>query len=104
MPPFRVHSRAKLDVLEIVDYLTSRSPQAALRFIDAIDATYARIRVMPRTGGRLLWPDRQEQDWRAVRVLGFKNYVVYYRIDPESVHVVRVAHGSRDQESMLHST
>lgn len=57
----------------------------------------------PRSGGRLLRPDRQEQDWRSVRVLGFKSYIVYYWVDPETVHIVRVAHGSRDLESLLRS-
>ena len=103
MRRFRVYSLAKLDILEIVDYLKSRSPKAALRFIEAVDATIARIRAMPRTGGPLLRPDRQEQDWRSVRVLGFKNYIVYYRIDPDLVHVVRLAHASRDLESLLQS-
>ena len=103
MPRFRVHSRATLDVLEIVVYLSSRSPQAALRFIDAVDATYARIRALPQAGARLFRPDRQEQDWRFARVSGFKSYVVYYRVDYEVVSIVRVAHGSRDTESLLRS-
>lgn len=104
MPSFRIHSRAKLDLLEIVDYLTSRSPRAAIRFIDAVDATYARIRSMPRSGARLLRHDRAEQEWRYMRVSGFKQYVIFYRADGQSTHVIRIAHTSRDIESMLRSS
>ncbi len=104
MPQFRIHSCAKLDVLEIVDYLTSRSPQAALRFVDAVDATYARIRSMPRAGVRLLRHDRAEQDWRYMHIAGFKRYIIYYRVDSDVTRVIRVAHGSRDIESILRAT
>jgi plasmid stabilization system protein ParE len=98
-----IRPRARLDVVEIFDYLTARSPAAAIRFVDAVEEAYRRIKADPKLGMRLLRPGREHQDWRFRRIPGFECYLAYYLIEVDGTRVIRVLHGSRDLESALQS-
>jgi toxin ParE1/3/4 len=38
---------------------------------------------------------------RWTRVKGFKNYLVFFRVNSTTIEVARVLHGARDLESLL---
>lgn len=37
----------------------------------------------------------------SVRAIGFRKYVIYYRIESETITILRVLHGSRDHTQLL---
>ncbi|MEM1013786.1 MAG: type II toxin-antitoxin system RelE/ParE family toxin, partial [Planctomycetota bacterium] len=41
-------------------------------------------------------PERTEGPLRRRIITGFKNYLLFYRFDDETVTVTRILHGSRD--------
>ena len=46
---------------------------------------------------------RREELAPGIRSLPFRRYVVFYRLSPTSLLIVRVLHGARDVESVLES-
>jgi toxin ParE1/3/4 len=99
--PLVVHPRADLDVMECFTYLAQRNAAAAKRFLDAIEQLLPTIASRPNDGHRYLHAKRETEDWRYVRVPGFKKYLAFYRITDAAVEVVRIVHGSRDLETIF---
>lgn len=99
--PLRVHPRADLDILETFTFLAGRNPDAARRFLDVVEKTLLAIEANPADGHRYLHGRREEEDWRYVRLAGFKKYLVFYRLAATVVEVVRVVHGSRDLDAIF---
>jgi len=99
--PLIVHPRADLDQLECFTFLARSSPNAARRFLDAIEASLRKIAESPESGHRYLNAKRDDEDWRYRRVPGFKSYLIFYRINESQTEVVRIVHGSRDLDSIF---
>jgi len=75
-----IYPRAELDQLEAFSYLASQAPDAARRFLDAVEEALHSIARTPESGHRYLNARRAEDDWRYLRLTGFKKYFVFYRI------------------------
>lgn len=99
--PIRLRSAAENDVAEHARYLQVRSVDAAIRFLDAFDATIALIASSPGIGGDCHFQNRQFDKVRVWPIVGFKNYLVFYRILTDEIEVVRVIHGARDLASIF---
>jgi toxin ParE1/3/4 len=94
---------AALDDLDaIVDYLRERNPLAAIRFVEAAQATFEHIAFMPFAYPKLRTELRALADLRWRTLTGaFNRYLVFYRVAADHVDVVRVLHSARDLESIL---
>lgn len=90
MTPLQISEPASLELAEAVRWHEERRPGWGGRLFDAVAGTLALIESFPEVGslrsGRL--PSRQ------LKVRGFP-YVVAYRIRPNNVYIVAVAHTSR---------
>ena len=87
----------------IVDYLRERNPLAAVRFVEAAQATFEHIAFMPRAYPKLRTerPELRGLRWRALTG-AFKGYLVFYRVDADDlVDVVRLVHSARDLDRIL---
>lgn len=86
--------RAKLDIESIALYLgfERRSPQAAQKAVRSIDATIARIRQFPDSGGRLALEGLVHE----YRTAHANPYTVFYRFDDEAVTIYRILHQRQD--------
>jgi toxin ParE1/3/4 len=84
------------NLIEQAGYISHDNLDAALRFLDAAEATFEFLAdhrevgemfpsTNPRTAGMRVWP-----------VDGFRNHLVFYRPTDDGVDIVRVLHGSRD--------
>jgi len=47
--------------------------------LDAVEAALFSIEKQPEAGNRYLHGHREDEDWRYVRLRGFKKYLVFYR-------------------------
>lgn len=87
------------DLLEHVDFLSQRNPNAAERFLDAVEASFNFLAENPLLGGVCAFEHPAAQDLRHWSIRGFKNYVAFYRPLPNGVEIVRLLHAARNTET-----
>ncbi len=83
------------DLDEIAAYIAADNPVRAVRFIDEIDAFFARIGENPRQ--YQLRPDIRPD----MRLAVHGHYVILFRIRADCVSVERVVHGARNLVNLL---
>ena len=100
--PVIVTPKARQDVFEIADYIATQSFEAAMRFIDQAEASFERLSQMPKIG--TVCPVKQPETVgiRVWPVAGFPNHLIFYRPETEHLRIIRVLHGARDWETLLH--
>ena len=96
MPLLTQESLAAWDLRDHLEYLMDRDTNIAMRFVDAVEIAYQKIKDHPETG--FLWGFESEslQSVRAYLVPGFPNHVIFFRKNADEVRVLRVLHASRD--------
>jgi toxin ParE1/3/4 len=82
--------RARVDLLEIGDYIAQRSPLAALRFVDELMERTKVLVEQPRSG-RIV-PEIGTEDFRE---LIHGNYRLVYRLFGDQAHILTVFEGHR---------
>jgi plasmid stabilization system protein ParE len=85
----RFNRLAIKDYREAREYYAARSPAAAARFVEAVDAAVRRILRAPDSLPVVVGK------YRRVRVDRFPHSLVYYVRDEHDVRIVAVAHPSR---------
>jgi toxin ParE1/3/4 len=95
---------AKADIVACHDYLAERNPDAARRFVDAVEETCGLIGLSP-LGYPVIEPPKKGRPMpvplRKRFVKGFERYLVFYYLADGKVHILRVLHGARDISSIL---
>jgi toxin ParE1/3/4 len=99
--PVRLRGAAENDVAGHALYLQNSSVEAAVRFLDAFDATIALLGRSPEIGGTCRFQNRLFDGFRVWPIAGFKSHLIFYRILPDEIEVVRVIHGARDLKSIF---
>ena len=100
---YRLRPAAVEDIETIIDYLRERNPVAAVRFVEAAQATFEHIAFMANAYPtvRTATPALAEMRWRPLTG-SFDRYLVFYRVAGEDqVDVVRVLHSARDLDPIL---
>ena len=81
---------ARLDLIELHDYIARDRPAAAARFIDRLEQTCAWLAINREIGERVDWV-RQ-----GARMFPVGNHIIFYTIVEQDIQVLRVVHGARD--------
>lgn len=81
--------------------LTENLPDVAVRFRDAVRQTVESLRQHPLVGPRYHSHHPQLQSLRSWPVTGFEAIRIYYLLDNDAIHVIRVLHGKRDVKRIL---
>jgi toxin ParE1/3/4 len=84
------------DLEEQAEYIRLRSPQAALRFLDAAEALFQQLASMPGMGERFETANPLLEDLRCFPIPKFPSQIVYYKPLRDGIVVIRVLHGARD--------
>lgn len=92
---------ARRDLEEIAEHIRRDSPRAALRFVDAAEATFQLIARMPHLGTLYEPDDPTLPVLRFLPIAKFRKYLIFYRPTPDGIEVVRVLHGARDIRGIL---
>lgn len=66
------------------------------RFLRAVDETFEVLARHPRFGRVIRTSSRLLPELRILRIKGFPNFLVCYRLTKRGVEVLRVVHGARD--------
>jgi len=90
MKPIRIRPCANAEIDALADYIACDSPDAAMRFLDAVQKSFNLISAqryahLPKLEGLRMLP-----------VSDFEKHWVFYIERPGYIDVLRVLHGSRD--------
>jgi len=88
---------ARQDYRDIWRYIANDNPAAANRLLWRIDAKLERYADNPRRGAT------RDNLTPGLRSFPVGNYLVFYRIVPDGIELVRVLHGARDLNALFRS-
>ena len=93
-----LYPTAKQDLLDIIDYLNTLSPDAARRYYDLLTEEIASLSRMPE---RCPHPKDLALAAKGYRYLIVKDYLVFYVVSGRTVQIRRILYGRRDYQSLL---
>jgi toxin ParE1/3/4 len=98
-----IRPRAQDDILrQFRWYLVEQdAPDAALRFVDAVEKSVQQLSLMPEIG-----PPRETRNpalkgLRVYPVKDFEDFLVFYLAKGDNVRIIRVLHGKRGTDRIL---
>lgn len=91
-----VRHDAELDAFGYFQYIREHNPEAARRFLEAIDATVEKLALQPLKGRLRNFRGRDLKSIRSWRVDGFENYLIFYRFTRMRLEILRIKHGAMD--------
>lgn len=94
----RIYPAAEQDLLDIIDYLNTLSPQTAMRYYDLLTEHIASLSTMPE---RCPHPRDLALTAKGYRYLIVKDYLVFYRIIGNTVQIHRILYGRRNYQALL---
>lgn len=96
MRPIEIFVRhdAELDAFSYFEYLEQRNPEAAQKFLQAIDATVLGLAQHPLKGRLRKFRGEDLKGIRSWRVDGFENYIIFYRLLENRLEILRIKHGA----------
>ena len=94
----KIFSTAKQDLLEIIDYLNTLSPETALRYYDKLTEEIGGLSHMPERCPR---PRDLALAAKGYRYLIVENYLVFYTISGQTVQIQRILYGRRNYQNIL---
>ncbi len=97
--PIRVRAVADSDIDNHINYMAQDNPDAALRFIDALEVTYSKIAEFPAIGSPRYSHLVKNVRFRAVQ--DFENHLIFYLERQDYIDIIRILHGARDIPALL---
>ena len=94
----KIYPSAQRDLRDIVDYLNTLSPSAALRYYDKLTEETAGLSTMPER-----CPRPRDLALAAIgyRYLIVENYLIFYVVSGGTVQIRRILYGRRDYRALL---
>jgi plasmid stabilization system protein ParE len=89
------------DIFDIAEYLLGHSPQAARRFVDAVEETLKDLSATPGFGSRKEFAAPGLAEVRSWWIKGFESFLIYYLPLFDGIDVLAIMRGSRDTERWL---
>jgi antitoxin ParD1/3/4/toxin ParE1/3/4 len=96
MKRYRLTSRAKIELTNILEYLAERSPEVAIRMYDEPHEAMSKLAEMPGMGHK-----REDITGRSLLFWSVYSYVIIYRADRKPLEIVHIVHGARDLRTLL---
>ena len=89
------HPEVEGDILGTAAWIARTSPEAAWRFLAAVEDTVSALGHMPAKGSPKRFRDQRLASVRSWPVVGFPKHLILYDIRPDHVYVFAVVHGAR---------
>lgn len=89
---------AKKDLTEILEYIQIDNPSVALKLLDEIDKTIAKLAYFPYIGHI---PKDQRLIFLNYRMLVVETYIVFYVVLDDVVEIRRILHGKRKYDFLV---
>ena len=94
----KIYPAAKQDLMDVVDYLNTLSPDAAMRIYDKITKEIMSLSQMPDRCPR---PRDLALAAKGYRYLIVENYLVFYVVSHDIVQIRRILYGRRNYQQLL---
>lgn len=94
----KIYPAAEQDLMDIIDYLNTLSPQAALRYYDVLTEQIASLSTMPE---RCPHPKDLALTAKGYRYLIVEDYLVFYMVVGDTVQIHRILYGRRNYQALL---
>ena len=91
-----VRHDAELDAFGYFQRLLGHNPDAATRFLEAIDLTIEGLVLQPLKGRLRKFRGRDLKNIRSWRVDDFENYLIFYRFYGRRLEILHIKHGAMD--------
>jgi toxin ParE1/3/4 len=101
MKPVRVRPLADIEIDALADHIAHDKPNAALRFLDAMQKSFDLIGEQPGIGSRRYAHLPMMEGLRMWPVSDFEKHLIFYIERPSYIDVLRVLHSSRDLPDAL---
>ncbi len=92
---------ANLDLHEHFNYLAQNNRDRAFYFFDAARQAFAALARMPGMGQQYKSEDEDVVNIQKWSVKGFKNYLIFYRYNDETLEILRIIFATRDLTPIL---
>ena len=94
----KIFPTAKRDMEDVISYLNTLSPDAALRYYDLLVDEIASLAKMPERCPR---PKDLALAAKGYRYLLVKNYLVFYVVVGDTVQIRRILYARRNYQALL---
>ena len=94
----KIFPTAQNDLRDIVDYLNTLSPDAALKYYDLIVEQIGTLQMMPM---RCALARDTQLRLRGYRLLPVKNYIVFFVVSGNTVEIRRILYSKRQYQDLL---
>ncbi len=101
MGNYTISPEAQGDLDRIHAYIWKENPDAADRVLEAALATFALLAKSPGIGWPRIFKSVELHDLRSFRIVGFRNFLIFYRSGKEDIEIVRVLHAARDLDALF---
>jgi toxin ParE1/3/4 len=91
-----VRHDAELDAFGYSDYIRQHNPDAAQRFLAAIDRTVEGLASQPLKGRLRKFRGKDLRNIRSWRVDDFESYLIFYRLSRSRLEILRIKHGAME--------
>ncbi|MEW6755938.1 MAG: type II toxin-antitoxin system RelE/ParE family toxin [Candidatus Latescibacterota bacterium] len=91
-----VRPQADRDIDALLAHLAQDNPDAADRFLVAVQEAFELLVEMPQIGSLLQFNHPALKDLRRWPVKGFEKHLIFYQLIASRVEIVRVLHAARD--------
>ena len=95
-PRIYLRPQAQIDVMELAEHIALDDVVAAIRFAEAFHASIDFLLDFPESGE--IWKPKKARHapMRIWPVKGFPNHLIFFRMTPDELQIIRVVHGARD--------
>src|SRR5918995_4927035 len=93
--------QARTDLIETALYLEEHSPDAAPRFLAAVEDALALLAEMPGAGAERHLNNPALQGPRMPPVKGFERHLIFYRPTSAGIELIRLYHAARDVDEIV---
>ena len=94
----KIYPAAKQDLMDVVDYLNTLSPDAAMRIYDKITQEIMSLSQMPDRSSR---PRDLALAAKGYRCLIVEKLLVFYVVSHDTVQIRRILYGRRNYQQLL---
>ena len=91
-----ITAEAETDLEQIASYIAEQSAEIALNFVLELREKCESLADAPRG-----YPLVPRHEHLGIRRRPFGNYLIFYRIGPDTIEVVHIVHGASDYEPLL---
>ena len=94
----KLYPAAKQDLLDVIDYLNTLSPDAAMRIYDKITEEIMTLSRLPEHCPR---PRDLALTAKGYCYLAVEKYLVFYVVERDTVQIRRILYGRRNYQQLL---